>query len=117
MRKGVKEFKKRLNIERYYRLGFIVSANYDDFYIEPINILRAKYKYKFLLNNKYTSYCSCEKPCCYRFQYKDTEKYTCGCHNNDTRGISYTYNLFNLSKESITVRVEKPGFCVKMTKY
>jgi hypothetical protein len=81
-----------------------------------VNGLSIKEKYKFILNcKKRVSFCSCcVKPCCYRFQYNDTGKYICGCHANNTCGVSYSYYLGQRQKQKITVRTEKTGFCVKI---
>jgi hypothetical protein len=114
--KFLKEFKKILDIERHYRLAYRASYYNDDFYVRAVKGLKVKEKYKFILNCKNrVSFCSCLKPCCYRFQYNnDTEKYICGCHAKNTCGVSYSYSIGQRQKQKITVRTEKTGFCVKI---
>jgi len=69
------------------------------------------YKYILALQKK-VSFCDCDTPCCYIFQYKNTDKYTCGCHEQNNSGsISYIFYVNN--KEKISIRTEKEGFCCK----
>jgi hypothetical protein len=117
--KFLKQFKQILKSQKYYSFAFR-SSYHDDYDYGPricsVPLLNIKENYKYLLNyKKAISFCNCETPCCYQFHYNRKISYNCGCHEKKPGGVSYIYCLDRTGDKKITIRVEKTGFCVKIT--
>jgi hypothetical protein len=110
----INQIKNIMKSQTYYYLAFryINEFSFARSNIKRINIVGLT-KYKYLLNyKKAVTFCNCEEPCCFRFQYKEEVKYICGCHEKKTFGI---FESCYLNRDCVlSVRTEKTGFCVKI---
>jgi hypothetical protein len=113
--KILKEFQKILETRKLYKLAFNLPERYGDFILRKVPGIHSTPIYKFILNqNKVISKCECNEPCCYRFQYSNLTSYSCGCHEKKEAGLVYSYHVNN--QEKLSIRKEKTGFCVKITR-
>jgi len=113
--KTLKEFQKILESRKLYKLAFKLPKSYGDYILRQVPLIHSTPMYKFILNQKKViSKCDCIEPCCYRFQYSNQTSYSCGCHEKKEAGIVYSYYVN--TKEKLSIRKEKTGFCVKITR-
>ena len=113
----IKKFKKILEIERNYKLAYLPTYYYETFmskHLKPIDGIY--FDYKFLLNyKKFSSFCVCEKPCCFSFQYYNEEKHHCGCHEKQHDNAlvwKYIINTHVTREKKLLIRTQKTGFCI-----
>jgi hypothetical protein len=113
----IHQIKHIVEAGRLYSLSFRLAINHintSSVYTKAIPALNVRENSKYILNSKpFVSFCDCEQPCCYRFQYTKENKYICGCHEKQSANFACKYGINKT--EYLKVTPSKYGFCVKIT--